>query len=163
MIRRRMTVAIALAIPLFSTACADAHPTSAATLAPAPAADVVRLAGASMGPPKFNVITRVVRVMSSRGGSTTTTPVAGARVKLTLLPLLKGDRVTPNAARYLSPDSIGTVVTDSSGQVGFYNIDVTRFRLEVLPPDGAPLPATTQEYGPPIGGTLHYSLSLRKR
>jgi len=105
----------------------------------------------------------VVRVMSSRGGSTTTTPVAGARVKLTLLPLVKGDRVTPNAARYLSADSIGTVVTDSSGQVGFYNIDVTRFRLEVLPPDGESLRAMSQEYGPPVGGLLHYSVPLRKR
>ena len=160
----RFAVATAFSLTLFAAACTDTVPTAAPSRSALPAAGAVKLEAARMRPPKFNVITRVLSVaVASDGQSRVTAPVAGARVKLVLLPLKSGDPLAPNAERYFEPDSVGSVVTDSSGFVGFYNIDVTRFRLEVVPPAGAALQATSQEYAPPTGGSLHYDIPLRKR
>lgn len=159
---RRLTVALSLA--LLSTACTDSAPTAAAPAAVASTPAPQRLAAAAMRPAKFNVLTRVVTVGTSADGrSRVLTPVVGAHVRLVLLPLKAGDRVAANVVRYLKPDSVGGVATDSSGLVGFYNIDVTRFRVEVRPPAGTVLRAGSQEYAPPAGGTLHYDIPLRKR
>jgi ABC-type Fe3+-hydroxamate transport system substrate-binding protein len=158
---RRITLALSAA--LLSTACNDAAPTAVAPVPSAPSVATERLAPAAMRPAKFNVVTRIVAIGTSADGRTRIpVPVVGASVRLLLLPLRAGDRVAPNAERYLTPDSVGVVVTDSSGLVGFYNIDVTRFRIEVRPPAGTALGAGSQEYAPPSGGTLHYEVSLRK-
>lgn len=89
--------------------------------------------------------------------------IAGAKVTVTLLPLLPGDSVDAGTFRVTEPTVAGTLVTDVNGQVKFTRLPVTRFQLSVEPPAASPWANATQTAGLPYLGDVFSFVMLQKR
>lgn len=90
------------------------------------------------------------------------TPLAGATVKVTLLPPRSGDTTTVGTSPITAPTVVGTATTDAAGRVTFPGLQVARLRVDVTPPAGTPWLASSVESSAPYWGTFQQEVWLKK-
>ena len=90
-------------------------------------------------------------------------PIPGARVTVTLLPLLPGETVPAGVPRITTPTVAGTATADAQGTVRFTKLTGSRFRIDVEAPAGSAWKSASVEMGPPFGGTVHREMILQKQ